>query len=357
MERSSRATGVQIALAVIAVMLVLWSASKIVTIILITVLAVVLACGLHPVMSAIQRKGEALLGWRCPRWAVALSLVLSITLAIVGLVLFLGARLWTEGAEAAESLPQYADTLDARLEQLHRTFPQIPANPDIASMAQDQLGNVGSYLWERSKALLGVLGVVGAGVTVLVLTFYLLISGEKLFGTALLLVVPRHRQRVAKASAEASEVMGYWLRGQAILVTAMTVTIALAMMALGLPHPLLLGLIGGVGELIPMVGPFLAAWIAVPLAFLTMPWWVGVCTAVFFVVLALVEGNFVVPKVMQKNVSLPPAVTIVVVLAGASLFGVIGALLAVPITAATRVYLKWFVIPAIEGERPPAGQA
>ncbi len=107
-------------------------------------------------------------------------------------------------------------------------------------------------------------------------------------------------------------------------------------------------MVGGLGELVPMVGPIAAGLIAVPLAFLILPLWVGIASVVFFLVLSIVEANVIVPKVMQAHVGLPPFFTIVAVLAGATLYGVIGALLTLPLAAAARVYLQRLVVPAIQ---------
>lgn len=164
----------------------------------------------------------------------------------------------------------------------------------------------------------------------------------------LALVPPQHQTAVEETTSEALQTVGGWLRGQTILVSSMFVIITLTMMLLGISNPLLIGVVGALGELVPMVGPIAAAVIAVPVAFLSMPLWVGIVTVVFFVVLAILEGNFIVPKVMEKSVDLSPFFTVLVVIAGATLYGVIGALLAVPLAAAARIYLKRLVIPAIQ---------
>ncbi len=204
------------------------------------------------------------------------------------------------------------------------------------------------YLLQTTSALLGVLGGLGSALTVLALTFYLLLEEEKLRAAFLALIPPGHQAALAATTSEALQTMGGWLRGQTILVLSMLTVISLAMLLLGLPSPFLIGVVGAVGELIPLVGPFAAAFIAIPLAFATQPLWVAITTTVFFVVLSVVEGNFIVPKVMRHSVELPPFFTIVAVIAGATLYGVMGALLA----AATRIYLKRLVIPAIQSGQP-----
>jgi predicted PurR-regulated permease PerM len=211
---------------------------------------------------------------------------------------------------------------------------------------------MGNDLWKTTSAVLGVLGGIGSALTVLVFAFYILLERETIRTAFLALVPPRHQKRIGETATQALLTMGGWLRGQTILALAMMTLISIAMAALGVPHPILIGIVGGIGELIPMVGPIVAGFVAVPVAFFTMPLWVGIVTIVFFVVLSTVEGNLIVPKVMQKNVELSPFFTVVAVLVGVTLSGLVGALLAIPLASALRVVLKSLVVPAIQKRRP-----
>ncbi len=332
----------------LGLLIALWLLVQLRSIVVLLLIALTLATGIHPVVEWLHARALPPGGWHLPRWLAILGTLLAIVAAVLGLCYFIGAIAWQEGVQFWSDIPAYVEGWSDRLAGLRKQFPQIPSAQELASAAQDELGRVAHYLVETTSAVLGLLGGIGSALTVLVLVFYMLLEREKICVAFLSLIPPAHQPRLREVTGEALLTMGGWLRGQAILVLAMTAIITATMAAFGLPHPFLLGIIGGVGELIPMIGPIAAGLVAVPLAFLTMPLWVGIVVAVFFVVLSIVEANVIVPKVMKANVGLPPFFTVVAVLAGATLSGVIGALLALPLAAALRVYLQRLVVPAIQ---------
>ncbi len=338
----------RIALAVLGLLIALWLIVQLRSFIALLLIATVLATGIFPLVEWLHARRFPPKDWQLPRWLAILAVLLTIVFVAAGLFYFLGSVLWSEGTQVWSELPAYTAGLRGWLDRLRHQFPQIPSHENLVATAQEQLGQIGQYLWQTTTAVLGVVGGIGSALTVLVLAFYMLLERGKLRSTFASFIPPAHRERVVRTTGEALFTMGGWLRGQTMLVAAMTTLITAAMAALGLPHPLLLGLVGGLGELIPMVGPIAAGFVAVPLAFAFMPLWVGIVTSVFFLLLSILEGNVIVPKVMEKNVDLSPFTTVVAVLAGASLAGVIGALLALPLAAALRIYVKRLVVPAIQ---------
>nr|MDQ3397892.1 AI-2E family transporter [Deinococcota bacterium] len=193
-----------------------------------------------------------------------------------------------------------------------------------------------------------VLGGLVSLLTVLVLTFYIILAEKALKQTFLSIIPPQHQTSISDTLGEAGSKMGGWLRGQLILAGITAVVISAGMWLLGMPYPLLLGLIGGIGNLIPLLGSFLAGLVAVPIALLTKPVWVLIAVIVFFVVLGQVEGNWLAPRIMASQVELSPLSSILALLVGIALLGVVGALLAVPLAAGLRIILIRLVVPAIQ---------
>lgn len=344
------AIGVRIALAVIGLLLALWLVVQLRSIVALLLIAMVLSTGIFPLVEWVHSRRFPPNGWRLPRWLVVLLVLLGLVSISAGLIYFLGSIFWKEAVQAWGDLPAYTNRLSGWLDKLRLQFPQIPSEANLLASIQSQGGEAGQYIWQTTSAALSVLGGVGSALTVLVLVFYMLLEREKLRSAFLSFVPPIHQDKIRETTEDALVTMGGWLRAQMILVSAMTAVISLAMASLGLPHPLLLGIIGGIGELIPMVGPIVAGWVAVPIAFAFLPLWVGIGALVFFVLLSIVEANVIVPKVMEQNVNLSPFTTIVAVLAGATLAGVVGALLALPLTAALRVFLQRLAVPVIQGK-------
>lgn len=347
-HRSPVASGVRIALAVLGFLAVLWLAVQLRGIIVLLLISIVLATGIYPLIERMHTWRFPPKGWRLPRWLVIFSVLLIIVIIASGLFYFLGSIFWKEATQAWGDLPSYTNHVSRWLDDLRKQFPQIPSEQSLLTAVKEQAGKAGQYVWQTTSMVMGLLGGIGSALTVLVLTFYMLLEREKLRSAFRSFIPPDHQESVVKATEEALLTMGGWLRGQFILVAAVTTIISLTMAALGLPHPFLIGIVGGVGEFIPMVGPIAGGFIAVPMAFAFMPLWVGIVTLVFFILLSVIESNVIVPKVMEKNVGLSPFTTIVAVLAGVSLAGPVGALLALPLTAALRVYLRRLVIPTIQ---------
>ena len=134
--------------------------------------------------------------------------------------------------------------------------------------------------------------------------------------------------------------MGLWVRGQLTLMASIFFMTTVAYFLLGLPNALLLGVIAGIAELIPIVGPALGAIPALLVAAVTGDVGLVAVVAGVYVVIQVLEGNVLVPLVMRNAIGVPPFLVIVSLLVGGAVAGLIGALLAVPVAAALVVVLE-----------------
>lgn len=137
--------------------------------------------------------------------------------------------------------------------------------------------------------------------------------------------------------------LGGWVRGQLILMTVIGVITYGGLTLLGIPYALPLAVLAGILEVLPNLGPTVAAVPAVVLALIMLGGPMAVATAVFYIVVQQVENYLLVPKIMRDNVDVNPVVTIVTILIGLQLGGMVGALIAVPVYIVLRtVYAKFF---------------
>ncbi len=150
---------------------------------------------------------------------------------------------------------------------------------------------------------------------------------------------PRATGRDPGAWDDVEARLGLWVRGQLILMGSMAIATGAVYSVLGLPSALLLGLIAGIAEAIPMVGPILGAIPAVMVAATVGPEMVA-AVAIAYVVIQFVEGNILVPIVMRNTIRMSSFLVIVSLLAGAAIAGMIGAFLAVPVVAAAEAILE-----------------
>jgi predicted PurR-regulated permease PerM len=181
-----------------------------------------------------------------------------------------------------------------------------------------------------------VFGAVVSAVTVLILSLYMLVEGPTIRRSFLKLFPASTHHRLDGVLQAIGLKFGGWLRGQLFLGLIVGVAVGGGTWAIGLPYPFLLGLAAGVTELIPMVGPILGAIPAVIVA-LFEPWWRLLAVIALFVVIQQAENHVLVPRVMKVSVGLSPLLTIIAILVGAKLMGILGALLAVPVAAALQV--------------------
>jgi predicted PurR-regulated permease PerM len=185
-------------------------------------------------------------------------------------------------------------------------------------------------------ALRGVLGGIVGFLTILIVTFYLLVDSGGLRQTLLRMFPPAERARVDDVARAITIKVSAWLGGQLFLAGVIGVTSVIGLWLMGIPYFYVLAMISAVGELIPVVGPLLAAVPAIAVAG-TVSYQKVVMVVIFFLVQQQFENHVLVPKVMSRQVGVSAVTVIVALLIGAKLLGILGALLAVPTAAILQV--------------------
>ena len=204
-------------------------------------------------------------------------------------------------------------------------------------IARAPLAQGGEAVGTVFGAVVGVLGGVFGFLTILIVTFYFLVEAEPAARRdAAPLSAEKAGPRVAAASREIVGKVSAWLGGQLMLGAIIGITSAIGLWLLGIPFFYVLALISGVGEMIPIVGPILAAIPAVAVA-ATVSFKKVLLVIVFFIVQQQFENHVLVPKVMERQVGVSAVTVIVALLIGGNLFGIVGAILAVPTAAILQV--------------------
>jgi predicted PurR-regulated permease PerM len=294
-------------------------------------LAAVLALGLDPPVSALVRRG-----WG--RGKAALVIFAALFVAVFVLVLVSAGPVWDQIVDFIHQLPAYWDELTAK-----PGFKEITSAANTDEHVKKALGELAQGLPDAASALLGIAGsVFGSVLSLVTLTFlalFLLMERptitDWLFGFAPPTVEARWRPVLeGSISAVSSSLIG----NVAISIIAGLIAGGSAWL-LGLPFPLVLGVITGLLDLIPQVGATVAAVILVAVA-LT----VGTTEAVIMLIIQLVyqqlENYVIYPIVYRRAVELSGFTTIVAVLIAGSLLGVVGAILAVPFAAVIKTVLR-----------------
>ncbi len=325
-----------VALAVI----VLWAAYLVRGVLLLLYISGLLAIGFSPIVRIIERQKLLPIGTRrFPRWLAILILYLAIlgALTLIGSLVFpplfhQAEQLWTAMPEMFDRAQEYLIQKGVLNERL--TWKEAVERAPTASGSQA----VGRTVLSAVVGLVG--GIVGL-LTILILTFYFLVESDGLRNTLMRLFPKRDRKRVDAAARTITTKVSAWLGGQLLLAGIIGGSSALGLWALGIPFFYVLALISAIGEMIPVVGPILAAIPAIAIAS-TVSMKKVLLVVIFFVVQQQLENHVLVPKVMQRQVGVSPVAVIVALLIGGTLLGIPGAILAVPSVAIIQVlFMEW----------------
>jgi predicted PurR-regulated permease PerM len=316
------------------------------------VLAFLLAYLLHPITSRICRKlrvsrGISVLIVYLVLIAVLLALTTGVGVAISSGVVQLASYL----GDLSVELPDQIVALGQKTVQIGpwtvdlSTVNLEPFLADVASALQPILSQTGSLLASVAKATASAITSV---ILVLVLSVYFLLDMGTFDEGFLAWIPPLYRNDVRLILNEITQVWNSFLRGQSILGLVVGTTVALGLTILQLQFSLVLGLISGFMEFVPMFGPLIAAIVGVLVALFQPENWLGVTPLAysviilaFYIIVQQVENNVLVPRIIGRSLNMSPLAVLISVLAGGMIAGVLGLLLAAPVAASLRVILGY----------------
>lgn len=318
--------------------LLLWVLFLVRHILLVVYVAGLLAVGFGPMVRYLERRRlSARRRTRLPRWAAILVVYLGILGVITLTVSLVVPPLVDQSRELWSALPGYAD----RLQDVLTEYGVLSHRYTWSEMLR-KVPSPGNTAAQVVDAIQGVIGAVGAVVTILVLPYYLLLEAGNLQRGFLSWFAPRHRDDVARITRNVTIKVSAWLGGQLLLSFIIGTTAAVGLWLLGVPYFYVLAVLCALGEMVPIVGPIFAAVPAILVA-LTVSIETGLFTAAYFVTQQFIENHFLVPRVMERQVGLSPVTVIVALLVGSELLGVVGALLAVPTAAIVQVLVQEYL--------------
>jgi predicted PurR-regulated permease PerM len=312
----------------------LWAAYLVREVLLLIYMSGLLAVGFSPIVRLIERQRFLPIGTqRFPRWLAILVLYLFIIGVLVGIGFLVVPPLVHQTQQLWGALP---DMLDRGQEFLVRKGLLTQPLTMKEAMARAPVSKGGDAVGTVFGAIAGVVGGLFGFLTILILTFYLLVESDQLRASMVRLFPPSRRARVGAVSRDITLKVSAWLGGQLVLGAIIGSTSALGLWLIGVPFFYVLALISGIGELIPVVGPILSAIPAIAVAS-SISLKTVLFVIIFFVVQQQFENHVLVPKVMARQVGVSAVTVIVALLIGGKLLGILGAILAVPTAAILQV--------------------
>ncbi len=327
-------------LVLISVILSFWLLYRFNQVVFILFIAIVIGTVIRPVVTWLHRRG-------LPRIAGVILVYFLLLTIIIGFALLLFPLIVEQGTTIAVAVPGYyqslrewmVDSPNQLIVRLSEFLPEtLTGLEPIQQTGQQMLASAGQALGYVASAA----KVIFIAIVILVLAFYWTLDGPRTIQSFLLLVSHDQRESISELISAMESKVGFYIAGQGILCLVIGIMALLAYLLIGLPNALVLALMAGVLEAVPMIGPLLGAIPAALVALSIAPdklVWVIVAT----VVIQQLENSLLVPRVMSKAMGVNPFVTLLALFAFSSLFGIAGALMAIPMAAIIQLVLNRFV--------------
>lgn len=299
-------------------------------IILLLFVSFILASALNPLVKWSSRH-------RIPRPVTILFVYLLVIAALIGIVAIIAPPLIKETLGLLQVISNYLGVSEFSVNGLAELdLRQVSSSLDeYRSLIQQFTGSLSSAI----NIIVSAFTSVFVFLTLMVLTFYLLLSLDH-FATVFAWALPGSKEEkfnTARRMLEKVQVaLGHWVRGQFLLMLIIGSVTYVGLLLLGIPYAVPLAILAGLLEILPNLGPLMAAIPAILVALFLVNPVAALFVVIFYTMLQQFENTLVVPKIMEDAVDVKPLVTIVVMLIGFQILGVIGALLAIPIFITVR---------------------
>ena len=303
-------------------------------------IAIIIGTVIRPAVTWLYRRG-------LPQIAGVILVYLLLLALITGFVLLLFPLIVEQGTTIAAAVPGYYQSLRDWMANIPNQFvvrlgeflpATLPALEPIEQTGQQVLTSTGQALGYVALAA----EIIFIAIAILLLAYHWTLNGPRTIQSLMLLVPKGQRLSIYELISAMETKVGYYIAGQGVLCLVIGILALVAYLLIGLPNALVLALVAGVLEAVPIIGPLLGAIPAVVIALAIAPSkliWVVVAT----VVIQQVENSVLVPRVMRKAVGVNPFGSLLAIFAFNSLFGIAGALMAIPIAAILQLILDRFV--------------
>ena len=324
----------------VLVVLSFWLVYRFYQVFFILFVAMVMGTVIRPSVTWLYHRGF-------PRFAGVVLVYLLVLALVIGFLLLLFPVIARQGTTIVAAMPGYYQSLrgwmvtspNQLLERLAQFLPStLLEQAPVQQTGLEMLASAGQALGYASSAI----KTIFMATAILLLAFHWTLNGPRTIQSSLLLVPKGHREGISQLISAMETKVGSYIAGEGFLCLVIGIMALVAYMLIGLPNALVLALVAGAMEAVPMVGPLLGAVPAGLVALSIAPGkliWVVVAT----IVIQQLENSLLVPRVMHKAVGVNPFVSLLAFFAFSSLLGLPGALMAIPMAAIIQLLLDRFV--------------
>jgi predicted PurR-regulated permease PerM len=301
--------------------------------------ALFIALGIEPLIAFLERR-------KFPRWAALVTVLVVIIGAFTALIWAIVPIAVSQATQLVQGIVTWVQKGDAQkwFESLQRQFPTIVNQENINNVVHWLQSNVGNITNGIVQTGLGIVSGFFGVIVVIILTIYFTASLPSIKRASYLLVPASKRSRFADLADQVTDSVGKYVGGQVSLALVNGALSAIFLTIIGARFPILLASIAFFFSLIPLVGTITGSVIIVALCLLS-GWPTALAAAIYYLIYMQVEAYVLSPRIMNRAVQVPGAVVVIAALAGGSLLGILGALIAIPFAASILLIIKQVVIP------------
>lgn len=281
-----------------------------------------------------------------PRGVAVGLIFLTFVGAIGGLGYYLAPQITQQTADFIEQLPAFIEEASEVVEEASEVVDEAPVNSTGNDVWESVQNNFGSFATALASVPVTIFTSLAQVAVMTFMAVYWTISRRAVREFIESLAPESSRHNVRAVLVELSRTVGGYVRGTGIGALAVCAAVYAGLSIMGVNYPLILAIFAAFGELIPILGPNLAAIPAIIIAFLDS-WQLALAVVVFYIVLQQIESNVLVPLVMKNQADIPPLLVIISVSFGGAIAGIVGAIIAIPAAGALRVIVLRVIAPAI----------
>lgn len=296
--------------------------------------------------SVIEPGTKWLVKRKMPRALAVIGMYLFILGILASLFFFVIPPLLSEMANALNSVPKYIQTIDlfkpvnGSFSGVRSIFPDIPTSISVGDIITSVSSSISGFSGGFFDTISNFLGGLVSLTLIIVVSFYLSVREDGVAEFLRIVTPLKHEKYVIGLWKRSQDKIGKWMQGQLLLGLIVGILSYLGLIILNVRHPLLLAFLAAVFELIPIVGMSLAGIPAFLIGTFDNGIGLGLLVAGLYLIIQQFEANLIYPLVVKKIVGVPPLLVILALVAGAELAGLLGALLAVPISVALMEFIE-----------------
>lgn len=303
--------------------------------------AIVISTAIKPAVEALQRRGV-------PRPVGIIAVYVMVIALLIVMVVVAAPLVGEQMSRISGAIPNAYRSLREEMLQTSNLFiwrlglalpDTFPPTAATGEGAEGTVPGLRDALRTVSPVIQTILGIV----VTFVLAFYWTVEGERIKRAGLMMLSIDRRESARELVATLEAQLGKYIVGQGLLMASIAIISLIGYLVMGLPYALVLALFAGLMEAVPLIGPALGAIPAVAVAYSVNPDLV-IWVIVFTLVVQQIENNVLVPRIMRRSVGVHPLVTLLALTALSTLFGVTGAIVAVPLAAILQILFFRFVV-------------